>query len=112
MQRSNQNGNFLNMVPEERNGEDATSVNQLRNMSNVGSKLSNGRDDRRADSVLGDTSKEVLLKAVIQKSDYTAKRLEDVNDRLTAETKHNYREQDKTNGYLMGMTEELQTSIT
>ena len=71
MHRSTQNSNFLNMVPEERNGEDATSVNQLRNMSNVGSKLSNGKDDRRVDSVLGDTNREVLLKAVMQKAEYT-----------------------------------------
>ena len=62
--------------------------------------------------MLGDTNRDVLLKAVIQKADYASKRLEDVNDRLTAETKHNFREQEKTNKYLMEITEELQTSIT
>ena len=37
----------------------------------------------RLDSVLGDTNRDVLLKAVIQKADFAAKKVEMVDTRLT-----------------------------
>ncbi len=45
---------------------------------------------RVLDSVLGDTNRDVLLKAVIQKCDFASKRLELVDARLSETVKANY----------------------
>ncbi len=47
---------------------------------------------RVLDSVLGDTNRDVLLKAVIQKCDFAAKKMELVDSRLTETVKANYEE--------------------
>lgn len=65
-----------------------------------GSKLS-ASDGFVLDSVLGDTSRDVLLKAVINKSEFTAKRLEDVNEKMNKLLETNHKDQLKTNQYLM-----------
>ena len=56
--------------------------------SHLGSQL--GRDSHekvsedggRLDSVLGNTNRDILLKAVIQKVDFGAKRMDDINSKL------------------------------
>ena len=63
----------------------------------------------QADSVLGDTNRDILLKAVIQKVEFNSKRLDDVNARLTGDIANNYQDQQKTLDHLMdandGVTE-------
>ena len=71
-------------------------------MTDLGSKLSgkNGgsikgdQEDvpRVLDSVLGDTNRDVLLKAVIQKCDFATKKMELVDSRLSETVKANYDE--------------------
>lgn len=57
-----------------------------------GSKLS-ASDGFILDSVLGDTNRDVLLKAVITKSEFTAKRLEDINEKINKLLENNMKDQ-------------------
>ena len=76
-------------------------------MSNLGSKLERasamvGSDDGEPlDSVLGNTSRDVLLKAVIQKVDFATRRLDDLSDKFTNEMAAHNTDQQKMNKYLM-----------
>ena len=53
-------------------------------MNKTVSQFSRGpsEDGGRLDSVLGDTNRDILLKAVIQKVDFGAKRMDDINSKL------------------------------
>lgn len=59
------------------------------------------------DSVLGDTNRDILLKQVINKSDFNAKRIDEVDNTIQVKMNHQRNEQEKTNKYFMEQTERL-----